>query len=197
MFRSLLIAFVCTMLLAFAMPAMAQDKPGLKIGVAAVHRVFAEAAEAKDVTSRANQMEAEFKQQAVQKTKDLKDLEQTIQTTLKVGSPQYEEKRKEWISKSIEAKLWNDVTVQELQRLRLQNYKMFFEKLDQAVSEVATKRGLDLILPDMRQPFTESTDSAQDIQRVINSRNVLYATPSIDVTAEVIAAWDTHYKEKK
>ena len=75
MLRSLLIAFVCTMTLAFTVPAMAQDKPGLKIGVAAVNRVFAEAAEAKDITNSTNQMEAEFKQKAIQKEKELKELE--------------------------------------------------------------------------------------------------------------------------
>ena len=193
----LLLSAIFLVVCAFGQAVDAQDKSGLKVGVVAVQRAFAESAEGREVTARTDALERDFKNQVQQKSKDLKDLETTFQQTLRVGTPQYEEKRKEWINKSVEAKLWAEVTQQEMQRTRVQNLKHFVEKLDVAVAEVAAKRGLDLILPDMRQPFTESSDNAQDIQRVVNSRNVLFAHPSIDVTTDVIAAWDAKFREKK
>jgi Skp family chaperone for outer membrane proteins len=77
--------------------------------------------------------------------------------------------------------------------------RIIYEKIEQTVADIAAKKGLDLVIPDSRQPFPDTVDNINldQLRGFIASRNVLYAHPSIDITSEVITAMDAKYKDKK
>src|SRR5262245_35138178 len=102
--RTFLTAMACLAIGLFAQLAGAQDNKQIKIGVASVQRVINESMEGKDVSARSDAIEKDFQAQVQQKEKDLRDLRQTLQRDLKPGTPQFEEKRKELVTKQVEAK---------------------------------------------------------------------------------------------
>jgi outer membrane protein len=198
MFQRVTIAAVLLLSLGVSVSVRADEK-GTKIGVVSIQRVLSDCQEAKDINVRMEAAKKDYDQTTAQKQKALADLRASLQTDLKPGTPQYEERRKEFVKQVVEAKSWQELQQEDLQRQQKQNMRSLYEKIEQAVSELAAKKGLDLVLPDSRQPFPDSVDGVNidQLRDFIRSRTVLYAHPSIDISSEVVAQLDARYKEKK
>ncbi len=192
------LSIICALLCLGTMTgfAAAQEKP-LKLAVVSIQRVLSDCQEAKDINARMESAKKDFEAQGNERQKTLQQLRVSL-NDLKPGTPQYEDRRKEFVQKVVEAKSWQEISQEDMQRQQKQNMRSIYEKIEQRVSEIAGKKGLDLVIPDSRQPFPETVDniSLDQLRAFITSRTVLYAHPSIDISGEVIAALDAKYKEK-
>jgi len=76
---------------------------------------------------------------------------------------------------------------------------LIFNKITNAVQEVATAKGIDLVIAEQKPEFPPSLDqlNADQLRAMINSQNVLYNVPQVDISTDVIAAMDAHYKSGK
>ncbi|MGH7215231.1 MAG: OmpH family outer membrane protein, partial [Tepidisphaeraceae bacterium] len=115
---------------------------------------------------------------------------------LKPDSPQYGDRNKELLQAAVDLKVWGELMQQDLQRSQKQQMKSLFEKIEEAITEVAQQKGVDLVIAEQRPELPESIDqiSVDQLRMLINQRNVLYATPKADISNEVIALLDSKYK---
>jgi Skp family chaperone for outer membrane proteins len=71
-----------------------------------------------------------------------------------------------------------------------------WDKVTAAVAEVATQKGYDLVLADSREEIPDDIDrvTGEQLQALIHTRNVLFASAQTDITQDVIASMDAKYK---
>jgi Skp family chaperone for outer membrane proteins len=76
---------------------------------------------------------------------------------------------------------------------------LIFNKITAAIQEVATAKGIDLVLAEQKPEFPPNLDqiNADQLRVLINSQNVLFNSPQVDISTDVIAAMDAKYKSGK
>ena len=74
-----------------------------------------------------------------------------------------------------------------------------FNKITNAVTEVATQKGIDLVIAEQRPELPDTLDqlNVEQVRALINGRNILYATATVDISNDVINAMDAKYKAGK
>jgi len=77
--------------------------------------------------------------------------------------------------------------------------KTLFDKITNSTAEVATQRGIDLVIAEQRPEFPDSLDqlNVDQLRVLINQRNVLFNSAAADISNEIIAAMDAKYKTGK
>ncbi len=180
-----------------AVPARAQTSAG-KIAIANPAKIFNEIQETKDLKAKMESERKTLEATELEKRQKLKDL-QTQRDTLKPDSPQYGELNKQLVQASIDFEVWGRIQQAEIQRAQKQQMKSLFEKITAGVAEVATQRGLDLVIAEQRPEFPDNLDqlNVDQLRGLINQRNVLFSSAAIDVSSEVTAAMDAKYKAGK
>ena len=68
-----------------------------------------------------------------------------------------------------------------------------------AVAEVATSKGIDLVIAEQRPEFPDNLDqfNVEQVRAIINQRNILFSTATADLSNDVINAMDAKYKAGK
>lgn len=179
--------------LALAAPARAQEN--LKIAVVNTARIFSEMQETKDLKQKIENdrktLDAadQQKQQALAAKKQARDL-------LKVDSPEFQSRNEEYVKAAIEYRAWKELTQMEIDRSQKTQIKTLFEKIESAVNEIASQRGLDLVLAEQHPEIPPVLDAItlDQLRAMIAGRNVLFASQKADISAEVIALLDAKYK---
>ena len=91
----------------------------------------------------------------------------------------------------------------ELGRIAAQAAKQqmiqLFSKIKTAVTEVATAKGLNLVIAEQRPQLPENTDqlNPDQLAAILNGQNIFFSNPNIDITNDVITAMDAKYKSGK
>jgi len=77
--------------------------------------------------------------------------------------------------------------------------KTLFDKIEASIAEVAQQNNIDIVIADGRRDIEGIEDmSFEDLQRVLSTRNVLYANKGFDLSEKVITLMDAKFaKEKK
>lgn len=188
------LAGIITCLVIFASaPLMAAD--GTRIAVASAARIFSEMQERKDLNERLRSDQKLLSGVKAEKEERLRAL-QAAREALKADSPQYQEKNAELLKATIEYETWGKLSEANRQRdMKLQTRRLF-EKIEQAVGEVARQKGYDLILTDQRPELPEDMDrvNMEQLLSLINARSVLYAGEKVDISSDVLALLDARYR---
>jgi Skp family chaperone for outer membrane proteins len=166
-----------------------------KVAVVNTARIFNDMLERKDLQAK---MEAEIKLlDGVAKEKQDKIIAlRTTRDALKSDSAQFKEKNAELLKTGIEFEAWSKISQASLQRDQKQQMKMLFDKIEAAVGEVAKQKGVDLVFNDRRQEIPEDLDrvSGDQLKELINTRTVLYSSPTADISNDVLALLDAKYR---
>jgi Skp family chaperone for outer membrane proteins len=178
--------------------ARAQTAQPTKVATANMQKIFNELQETKDLNAKWANEGNNFKAQDTEKKQKIRDLE-AARDALKPDSQAYEQKNQDWLNAIIEYQAWAQGT--NINRSRMQNLQtvQLFNKIQAAVAEVATQRGIDLVLSEQRPEVPENAQNmkVEEVRALIGARNILYMNSAIDVTAEVIANLDAKYKSGK
>lgn len=179
-------------LLGVLAPAWGQSP---KVCIVNPARVFNEIQETRDLKAK---MENELKSldlQRNEKQAKIRDA-QTARDVLKPDSPQYEQKNRELMQMAIEFDTWAKMTQNDINRVQKQQMKAIFDKITNAVGTVATAKGIDLVIAEMRPEMPESLDQidVNQLRLLINQRNILYNSSVVDISSDVIATMDAEYK---
>ena len=90
--------------------------------------------------------------------------------------------------------MWGVTTKAGVERDQKMMLKRLYDKIEAAVGQVAQQRGIDLVIADGRQDIGNlEAVPAEDLRRMLNSRNVVYATKAVDITETVIAVLDADF----
>jgi Skp family chaperone for outer membrane proteins len=188
---------VLTAMMIAAAPARAQTG-NVKIAIANPAKIFNDIQETKDLKAKMESERKTLEATELEKRQKLKDL-QTQRDTLKPDSPQYGELNKQLVQASIDFEVWGRIQQAEIQRMQKQQMKSLFDRITAGVAQVATQRQLDLVIAEQRPEFPDNLDqlNVDQLRALINQRNVLFSSPVVDISSEVIAAMDAAYKAGK
>lgn len=196
---SLLIAAAALITMASRAPALAQQdqpQPGqLKIATASASKIFLGMKEMRDVQTKFKQELADLDAQnrsAQQKVADLR----TQLDLLKPDSPQYEEASRAYMKAASEHKAWLELNQGLASRNEKLQTKMLFDKITATIAEIATERGIDLVVSE-QPPFNIDRMSSQDLTQAMAQREILYKNASDDLSDAVIAKLDQQYNATK
>ena len=98
---------------------------------------------------------------------------------------------------AVDYEVWGRMIQAEVQQDQKRQLLSIFNRITNAVSEVATAKGIDLVITDQRPEIPENLDAVNvdQLRALINSRNVLFYKPQIDISADVVAALNAKYEK--
>jgi len=189
-----LVAFCLVALLSTV--AYAQQE--IRVAVASPSRIFNEMQERIDLRAKLDSERKLMEGMNNEKLQRIRQVQTTLQT-LRPGTPQHRERSDELSRLSIEHRAWAEITDLSLQREQKSLIKSLYEKVEQATAEVAQQRGFHLVIADQRQPLPEDLDrvNVEQLVNMINARTILYASPAIDISNDVLALLDKRYRERE
>lgn len=178
--------------------APSQAKADIKLATVNAAKVFQEIQETKDLKAKMETDQKSLQDQDLAKKTHLKDL-QSARDALKPDAPQYEDANKQLMQAAVEYEVWSRIQAANVQREQKQQMLNIFNKITATVAEVATQKGLDLVIAEQKPEIPDNLDSVSvdQLRLLINQRNVLFSSPTVDISADVIAAMDAKYKAGK
>lgn len=174
---------------------MAVTAHAQKLAIANPAKILNDIQETKDLNQKIQNDIKTLEAESQARQEKLKGL-QAARDALKTDSPQYAERNKELLQGSIELQTWGQLQDANLKREQKLQMRSLFNKITQTVAEVATQKGIDLVLAEQRPELPENIDGLDmnQLRGLILQRNVLFSTATTDITADVIAALDAKYK---
>lgn len=167
----------------------------VKVGVVNVGKVLSEC--------QANlEREAETEKRSIEIQAKLKELDgqikalgQELQTALKPGSKEHQTQMQEWFNKralqDAYEKGQREVLAAEVQAW----VESLYDTMLTEVGRVARSNNLNLIL--YKEVTEEKPQKLSELYKMIQNRKVLYSSPTLDVTAEVIEKMNQAYDKSK
>jgi Skp family chaperone for outer membrane proteins len=194
-------------LMGLAMPAFGQDGTApaeattavpsgpVSIAICNPARIFQDMQETQDLRQS---MEAEgkaFMEKKSEYENKLREL-QSSRDQLKSDSPQYVQRNQELLKVATEFEVWGKVTQADVQRNQKIRMKALFEKIQEAVAKVAEQKQIDLVISEQKPEVPDNIDqvNVDQLRAILNGRNVLYHTPRVDISNDVIAVLDSDYR---
>lgn len=181
-----------------APPAGGSTGAAVKVAIASPARIFNEIQETKDLKALIESKTKNLEQDRFAREQKLKDLK-ALRDQLKPDAPQYADRDRDLRQSAIEYKVWFDQNTAEMQAEQKRQMLLIFNKITAAVQEVATAKGIDLVIAEQKPEFPPNLDqiNADQLRVMINSQNVLFSTPQADISTDVITAMDAKYKSGK
>jgi outer membrane protein len=185
--------FFATVAILVAAPLMAAE--GTRVAVANTARIFSEMQELKDLRAKLQSEQKLLTGVSNEKREKLNALKAS-RDALKADSPQYQEKNSELLKAAVEYEAWGKINEADVQRNQKLQMRRLFEKIEQAVTEVAKQKGYDLVITDQHPDLPDDIDQVtlDQLRTMINSRNVLYAGEKVDISNDVLAVLDARYR---
>lgn len=172
-----------------------QGAKALRVAVVDVESVFnnldERAAFKADITGKTEEIQRE---QQLKQT-ELRALEEDLKL-INPDSPNYETTLEKYEMKVIELKSWTEFMQRKLEREQTMRMELLYEKIVAAVEDMATKSGYDMVFFKDVKP-TIRGQNQQQVAAIIQSRKVLYASPSLDITAGVTQKLNNEYNNQK
>ncbi len=184
------LALLCC-LAAPATPSFAQGQSSAaatRIAVVQPGRIFAEMQETQDLKVNLESERVRLTSMEKEKRDALQAL-QNQRNQLKADTPQWEELNNKLMDAALEFQLWGQQTKAKAERNQKRQMKQLFERIEQAVGEVAVRDGFDVVLADQHPELPENLDQINfdQLRALINSRSVLYTAKKADISDGVIA----------
>ena len=189
----------CALILAGMLISGANALADVKIACANAGKIFSDIKEKKDWEQKMLQDQKTLQDTAFQKQQKVKSLQEQ-RDNLRTDSPQYADKDKELQSAKIDLEVWAQIQQAESQRTNKMQTKALFDKIVNAVAAVATAKGIDLVIadqhPEVPDNFMEQA-TLEQVRALLGQRNVLYSSPQVDITQDVITQMDADYSAGK
>jgi Skp family chaperone for outer membrane proteins len=181
-------------MLAWAMPARADDMPPLKVAVCNPLQILTQIQEYKDVMAKLKQ-DGDTLNNQVQVKKGQLQTEQDEIKLLLPTSDEFEKKIEKLTEDSADTQAWMQAMQVNFARKQRIADKDLFDKVLKAVAQVAQSQGITLVMNDAHPDFpvdSDKMDLNQFFQMVLMHTS-LYNDPKLDITQQVIITMDKTY----
>ena len=118
---------------------------------------------------------------------------QALQEEIKPGTEEFERRRKEVAMLEAELQWFMDSEGQKVERGLANSLRSIFDDIQAVVREIATEKGIDVVLAGDQLP-AEMPESTTQIRQHILLQKVLYWSRDVDITDEVVARLNARYK---
>ena len=179
----------------YARSVTAQDiSPGTRIAVCNIHKAYSAYKKVVDLKAKLSAERDRIQADVNDANRQLKNMQDELAASgFLPGSPEFEQKRREILTKSIEVKNSSEVSQNELRRQDMRITDSCYQDVYKAVEKVATPKGILLVL--VREDLSQPSRNYEDlIPKVYYRRHVIFADASIDVTEEVIEQLNADYQ---
>ncbi len=146
------------------------------------------------------ELEAQFERRRVSLNKERDELREKIERTgrslqeeLKPGTQEYEQRRKQLAMYEAEMQWFVESTGQRIEGELAKSLRMIYSDIQIAVRAVAEKNKVEVVLAADRLPQESPRTTAQARQQIVLQK-VLFWSPSVDLTAQVIAHLNQGHK---
>lgn len=194
MFSRFLTAFALATLMMFAGTVRAQEG-SVRVGVCNWVKVMDAMDEWKAFRDKSNNDKEKYGIERSRRKLELEDLMRQ-RNELKPESAQYREKAQLVAQKEIEHVVWEQMTQLGLVRAEKEAIQQMYNKIVDAVREVAETRKLDLVLAEKRPEVPQQNAdrmTAADVAGILSQRDVLYSNDKVDITQAVILVVNKRY----
>jgi Skp family chaperone for outer membrane proteins len=175
--------------------ASGQADGQVRIAVANSGRILNEMQESKAFREDIETERANLEKMANERRDGLKQLAQQ-RNNVRNDTPQWEGLNEKFTEAAGEFQLWTQQEQIKLQRKQKRKVRELFSKIEKAIGEVAQRDGYELVVADVRPELQQNLDQVtpEALGALMSSRNVLYASPKMDISDAVIALLDSKYK---
>jgi Skp family chaperone for outer membrane proteins len=187
--RMLLVVVLSAMVCA---PARAQDAP--RIAICYPDRVFDHLAERRAIEDgiaamcKSLQAEAKEKQIAIDQARWIVggyDAGEPSRSTIEAGKRLWE--------LMITFDSWARLSEQNVRTIETMKTNALFDKISQAVAEVAARDNVDIVIAAQEPPIDLAKLTPDQLRASLMARTVLYSNPNSDITQEVVAKMNAEY----
>ncbi len=147
----------------------------------------------KDIKVKSEQEFGFFKEEADAKQLEMEALQDEL--TLLNGTPQFDQKIREFTRMQVEFEAWGNFMQQDLARQELLSQLKIYQKINDAVAKVSERDGYAIVLWNDSERKAIDLNKLQESATMISSRQVFYAeTDTVDITGAVVQLMNIEYQ---
>jgi len=182
------------MALILSATAVQAEGPGsTRVAVVHVASVSEQYSRTRDLEAQFESLRARLGQDRDAQRDRIERLKRSLQEELKPGSDEFRERRKELAIREAELQVFVETEGQKIEEGLKSSLRGIFSDIQAVVSEIATERGIDVVLAADRLP-PENPDTPTQLRQQILLQKVLFWSPRVDITDEVIARLNARHK---
>lgn len=152
---------------------------------------------------RTSDLEARFEQRRVKFNRERDALREKIeragrslQEEFKPGTGEYGERRKQLAMLEAELQWFMETEGEKIERHLAGSLRSIYDDIQAIVGEVAKEQGIDVVLAADRMPEETPRATTQARQQIVLQK-VVYWSPRVDLTDEVVTRLNTEYKARR
>ena len=171
--------------------------PGTAMAVCDIHRAYQAYKRVVDLKAKLTDDRDRIQAEVTDLNRQAKNMQDELAASgFLSGSPEFEQKRREILKKSLETKNFADLSQNELRRQDMRIVETSYQDVYKAVEKIAAKNGILLVLVKDDIPGA-SRNYEELIPKIYYRRHVLFADASINITDEVIEQLNADYQLTK
>ena len=167
----------------------------LRIGVVNVAEVLTKCQENLDREKEGMEKQRQIKDELEKIAAEAEAIKQELQNALQPGTKEFTARRKEWFLKEAQLQALKEHQKEALTMDSQTWTKTLYEKLLEVIKSVSRQKGITLVMN-----YDESSLKGRNLQEMYNlilNRKLLYASPTLDITALVLERLDAEYEKTK
>ena len=184
------LAFALAVLLAVG-PQVARGST--KVAVVNVGAVSEKYAKTDDLEAQFDAVRRKLNQERDSMKEKIEKANRSLQEELKPGTDEYRARRKQVALMEAELQWFVESEGQKVEKGLAESLRSIFGDINVAVREVAQEKGVEIVLASDQLP-AETPDSPTQVRQHILLQKVLFWTPNLDLTEDVITKLNARYK---
>ncbi len=178
----------------------AQDVPkrqarATTVAVCNVFNVLKNCQETKDRTANTLAIEASVKAEMQKRIAQVNALKAEMEG-LDPNSKEYDNRMDEIERLSLDAETWHKLTSSKVIRQEIKAHVAMYEKLQEAIRQIASENGIDIVLFQSEFDMPENP-TIQEVSGRMRERIVVYNNDQVDISDAVLVRFNELYKSAK
>jgi len=165
------------------------------VAVVDVMKMYEELAERLALEADQQQKRTRLEEERQRRQAEIQSLENDLRELSIPGTPAYERKEDELITKASEYQSWLNIQQQRLQREMQVRIQSIERKMNEAIAQTARDNGINLVM-NRQTNIPLMPGSQQQQQQNFNLRMVLYADDSLDITSQVAQRMNNEFRNR-
>ena len=189
-----LVSLAATMVLvSVAQTAGAQTDPQTKVAIVNVAMASESYAKTTDLEAQFEQLRTKYRDEINAKRDRLERGIKALREEFKPGTAEFDQRQQELAQLEWELKYYQEMEGAKLERSLAASLRQIFADIQRTVGQVAQERGCDVVLAADELP-SDTPDTTNMARQQILLQKVLYWSPRVDLTQEVVARLNAQYQ---
>ena len=189
-------SLIAVWLVAAMATAGQQDMAGtIRVAVVNVPAASEQYLRTADLEAHFDSLRRQYNEQREALQSRLERMARSLQEELKPGTDEYRERTKQLTLLEAELKWFVETEGQKVERGLAMSLRNIFDDIQSAIREIAQEQRIDVVLAYDKAP-EETPESATQVRQYILLQKVLFWSPRVDLTDDVIARLNAKYKAR-